>query len=81
MAKATVEKCGIKSVTLELSKEEVETLRVVVDRVGGCPSKSRRRHMACIGCVIDDALMHAGEKISRRADDISVENRAIYFLP
>jgi hypothetical protein len=42
-------------VTIELTKDEAATLRRVMARIGGCPSKSRRKHTDSIADKLDDA--------------------------
>lgn len=46
---------AIKSVTLELSKDEAETLRLILGKIGGCPDTTRRGHTGAISEALEAA--------------------------
>jgi hypothetical protein len=80
MAKAKVE---IKSVILELTEEEAQTLADITDFIGGFgrngispEEESRRTYTDAIG----HALTAAGLKPNYNAKDLSRNSRSIYFL-
>ena len=64
------------TVTLELSKEEAETLLAILGRVGGSPVFSRRKHTAAIHNTLFG--LHLDYDI-RGASDLS-QNGSLYFL-
>lgn len=79
MAKATMETKAVtivtKTVTLVLSEQEAGTLSAILWRIGGHPSRSRRRYAE----AIKEALFYAGFFLDE-PKDIEEVNRAIYFL-
>ena len=40
-------------ITIKLTKEESETLRYVLDHIGGCPVKSPRKHTESLSNKLD----------------------------
>ena len=58
MATATVklkEINPIESVTITINQYELDTLTVILNRIGGCPDKSPRKHSANILMALRDA--------------------------
>ena len=86
MAIAKVNSLGI-SVTLTLSEDEARTLRVILQKVGGCPISSLRAHSDSVlkalqgagvrepGCYVGD--QRYGEGGTRLTAD---GGHALYFL-
>ena len=86
MAKATVklkEINPIESVTITINQYELDTLMVILARIGGCPDKSPRKHSANILMAIQDATKNIRGRselyeTSVLIDDI-MSHSAIYF--
>lgn len=59
MAKATVKYKEvvnpIESVTIVIDKDELDTLITILNRIGGCPDKSPRKHSSNILMALMDA--------------------------
>ena len=88
MAKATVKYKEvvnpIESVTIVINQDELDTLMTILNRIGGCPDKSPRKHSANILTALVDAtkqtrgdsnLYELGELVS----DAGGKYGAIYF--
>ena len=45
----------IESVTITINQHELDTLMVILNRIGGCPDKSPRKHSANILIALQDA--------------------------
>ena len=87
MAKATVKYKEvvnpIESVTIVINKDELDTLITILNRIGGCPDKSPRKHSANILMALVDATKQTrGEsnlyELSQLVDNTGKYN-AIYF--
>ena len=73
----------IESVTIVIDKDELDTLITILNRIGGCPDKSPRKHSSNILMALVDATKQTrGESnLYELGELISDSNRhgAIYF--
>jgi hypothetical protein len=69
------------TVNLTLSLDEVELLRTIFWRVGGCPRKSRRMHADAMSNALRDALAAAGLPSCRepKCDDLAGSSNGFQF--
>ena len=72
MAKATA--LHNPSYSLDLTGPEAETLRAILERIGGNPDHSRRQYADSIRVALDSV------GVPKDTDDIHSTQRAIYFL-
>ena len=87
MAKATVKYKEvvnpIESVTIVINHDELDTLITILNRIGGCPDKSPRKHSSNILMALIDVIKQTrGDsnlyKLSELVDN-SGRHAAIYF--
>lgn len=72
----------VKDLTLTLTEDEVYTLLVIANRIGGCPRASLRKHVDAINDAIHSALGADGvdlERFNRMNNNVSRDQRSIYF--
>lgn len=73
----------IESVTITINEEQLKTLIVILNRIGGCPDNSPRKHAEDIRAAIQKALEADGTKLNMTDSDkmISYKHGAgsIYF--
>jgi len=86
MATATVklkEINPIESVTITINQYELDTLMVILARIGGCPDKSPRKHSANILMAIQDATKNVRGRSELWETAVLIEDSgkyaAIYF--
>lgn len=88
MAKANVQRIEVEparpavyreEVTLTLSKDEAETLRALLDHVGGSHSRSRRKHTSAIsgalsraGVILPYYELHENQRSIWFADQVGI---------
>lgn len=63
----------VESVKLTLSGEEAQTLRDILEHIGGCPDTSRRRFMDSIKRAL------SSERVYASCEEDIRESSAIYF--
>jgi hypothetical protein len=87
MAKATVKYKEvvnpIESVTIVIDKDELDTLITILNRIGGCPDKSPRKHSSNILMALVDATKQTrGDSNLYELNELvndSDRHAAIYF--
>ena len=87
MAKATVKYKEvvnpIESVTIVINKDELDTLITILNRIGGCPYKSPRKHSSNILMALVDATKQTRSESNlyelNELVDNSDRHAAIYF--
>ena len=86
MATATVklkEINPIESVTITINQEELDTLMAILNRIGGCPDKSPRKHSANILMALQDATKNVRGRSELYETNVLVDDSgkydAIYF--
>jgi len=86
MAKATVklkEINPIESVTITINQYELDTLMVILARIGGCPDKSPRKHSANILMALQRATKDIRGRFELYETSVLIDDSgkyaAIYF--
>ena len=73
----------IESVTITINQHELDTLMVILNRIGGCPDKSPRKHSANILIALQEATKNVlGQSAlceTAQLIDDSGKYAAIYF--
>jgi len=81
MATATVklkEINPIESVTITINQHELDTLMVILNRIGGCPDKSPRKHSANILMALQDATKNVRGRAELYETSVLIEDSGKY---